>query len=251
MAVDYRLITRPQISDVAVQSFLTPQTVEPGQAFVLSAWVQAPTDQEVQYQLKRGDDIIASGSKAVTAGLTRLMFRDRAGKAGVSEYTVTIQGAQDDPVPENNTARALVGVEGTKPILVVSSAGDNSGLREIICAAACWRWWAKSRRSAIGRWEEVSQYSGGGHLEMSRPYQVGMSGMETLASWVENTGSGLAMTGGQKSYGPGGYFKSPLERVLPISMEMRKEHRKMSVAVVVALDRSWQYMSMLKRRRTH
>ena len=65
-----------------------------------------------------------------------------------------------------------------------------------------------------------------------------MSGMETLASWVEETGSGLAMTGGQKSYGPGGYFKSPLERVMPISMEMRREHRKLSVAVVVALDRS-------------
>ena len=47
-------------------------------------------------------------------------------------------------------------------------------------------------------------------------------------------GTGLAMTGGQKSYGPGGYFKSPLERVLPVSMEMRREHRKMSVAVVVA-----------------
>jgi len=55
---------------------------------------------------------------------------------------------------------------------------------------------------------------------------------------VEETGSGLAMTGGQKSYGPGGYFKSPLERVMPVSMELRREHRKLSVAVVVALDRS-------------
>jgi len=62
--------------------------------------------------------------------------------------------------------------------------------------------------------------------------------MESLAAWVEQTGTGLAMTGGQKSYGPGGYFKSPLERVMPISMEMRREHRKLSVAVVVALDRS-------------
>ncbi len=34
------------------------------------------------------------------------------------------------------------------------------------------------------------------------------------------------MTGGQKSYGPGGYFKSPLDPILPISMEMRREHRK-------------------------
>ena len=95
VAVDYRLITRPQVNDVAIQSFLTPQTVEPGQAFVLSGWIQSPTgDQEIQYQLKRGDNIIASGSKAVTAGLTRLMFRDRAGKAGVNEYTLTVQGAK-------------------------------------------------------------------------------------------------------------------------------------------------------------
>ena len=94
VAVDYRLLTRPQISDVAIQSFLTPQSVLPGQAFVLSAWVQSPAEQEIQYQLRRGDEIISSGSKQVSAGLTRLMFRDRAGKAGVNEYTVTIQGRE-------------------------------------------------------------------------------------------------------------------------------------------------------------
>ena len=60
------------------------------------------------------------------------MFRDRAGKAGVNEYTVTIQGPKDDPVPENNSARALVGVEGSKPVLLVSSAGDNSGLVKLL-----------------------------------------------------------------------------------------------------------------------
>ncbi len=34
-----------------------------------------------------------------------------------------------------------------------------------------------------------------------------MSGMETLAAWVEETGSGMMMSGGQKSYGPGGLFQ--------------------------------------------
>jgi Mg-chelatase subunit ChlD len=236
VAVDYRLITRPQVSDVAIQSFLAPQTVQPGQAFILSAWVQSPTTQEIRYELRRGDEIISSGAKSVTAGLTRLMFRDRAGGAGVSEYTMTIQGAQDDPVPENNTARALVGVAGSKPVLIVSSAGANSGLVTLLRGG---------QMDVVGRtpsecnWslETLSQYSAV-MLENVPAGQIGMSGMETLASWVEDTASGLAMTGGQKSYGPGGYFKSPLERVMPVSMEMRKEHRKLSVAVVVALDRS-------------
>jgi len=236
VAVDYRLITRPQVSDVAIQSFLTPQSVQSGQAFVLSAWVQSPLDQEVQYQLRRGNEIIATGSKAVTSGLTRLMFRDRAGKGGVNEYTVTIQGAGEDPVPENNAARALVGVEGAKPLLVVSAAGENSGLVKLLR-----RGWLEvvGRTPEQCNWalEQLSQYSGV-ILENVPAGQIGMNGMETLASWIEQTGSGLAMTGGQKSYGPGGYFKSPLERVLPISMEMRREHRKLNVAVVVALDRS-------------
>lgn len=236
VAVDYRLITRPQVSDLAIQSFLTPQTVQPGQAFVLSAWVLSPTDQEIQYQLRRGDDIIASGSKAVTAGLTRLMFRDRAGKSGVNEYTMNVQGAKDDPVPENNTARALVGVEGSKPILVVSSAGENSGLVKLL-RGGMMDVVGRTPESCNWALEDISQYSAV-ILENVPAGQIGMSGMDTLASWVEDTGSGLAMTGGQKSYGPGGYFKSPLERVMPISMEMRKETRKMSVAVVVALDRS-------------
>ena len=236
VAVDYRLITRPQVSDVAIQSFLTPQSVQPGQAFVLSAWVQSPTEQQIQYQLRHDNEIIASGTKTVTAGLTRLMFRDRAGKAGVNEYTMTIQGAKDDPVPENNTARALVGVEGSKPILVISSAGENSGLVKVLRGGFI---------DVVGRmpqqcnWslEQLAQYSGV-ILENVPAMQIGTSGMETMASWVEETGSGLAITGGQKSYGPGGYYKSPLERIMPVSMEMRREHRKLSVAVVVALDRS-------------
>ena len=260
VAVDFRLIARPQINDLAIQSFFTPPSVQPGQAFVLSAWVQSPNDQEIQYQLKRGDgEIISSGKKQISAGLTRLMFRDRAGKdGGVNEYTLNVNSGtgilpvssgetnethgQDaratsaDPIPENNTARALVGVEGSKPLLIVSSAGENSGLVKLL-RGGLMDVVGKTPQQCNWSLESLSQFSSV-ILENVPAGQIGMSGMETLASWVEETGSGLAMTGGQKSYGPGGYFKSPLERVMPISMEMRREHRKLSVAVVVALDRS-------------
>ena len=236
VAVDYRWLARPQVNDTAIQSFLTPQSVLPGQAFVLTAWVQSPTEQEIQYQLRRGDEIISSGSKQVPAGLSRLMFRDRASTAGVNEYTVSIQGAKDDPIPENNTARALVGVEGSRPVLIVSSAGEDSGIVKLLRGGAV-EVVGKTPEQCKWSLEELSQFSAV-LVENVPAGGIGMSGMETLASWVEETGSGLAMTGGQKSYGPGGYFKSPLERVMPVSMELRREHRKLSVAVVVALDRS-------------
>ncbi|HEY4415514.1 MAG TPA: VWA domain-containing protein [Verrucomicrobiae bacterium] len=236
VAVDYRSLARPQIGDLAIQSFLTPQSVLPGQAFVLSTWVQSPTAQEIRYQLQRGAEIIAAGSKQVSAGRTRLLFRDRAKTAGLNEYTVTIQGGTNDPVPENNTARALVGVEGSKPVLIVSAVGDHSGLVKVLRGGNV-EVVGKTPAQCDWSLETLSQYSAV-ILENVPAGQIGMNGMETLASWVEETGSGLAFTGGQKSYGPGGYFKSPLERIMPVSMEMRREHRKLSVAVVVALDRS-------------
>jgi Mg-chelatase subunit ChlD len=236
VATDYRLVTRPPVSDVAIQSFLTPSSVAAGQSFILSAWVQSPVEQEITYQLQRGNTVISSGSKKVSANLSRLMFRDRATTSGVNEYKLTIKGPEDDPMPENNTARALVGVEGARPVLMVSLAGEDSGLVKLM---------RRSGVEVVGkmpeqcRWslEELSQYSAV-LLENVPAGKIGMNGMATLAAWVEDTGSGLALTGGQKSYGPGGYFKSPLERIMPVSMEMRQEHRKLSVAVVVALDRS-------------
>ncbi|MGA2230926.1 MAG: VWA domain-containing protein [Tepidisphaeraceae bacterium] len=236
VAIDYRRLTRPEVDDVAIQSFQAPQSVLPDEGFILNGWVRAPADQEIQYQLRRGDVIISSGSKQVTAGLTRLMFRDRATTSGVNEYTLTVQGRGDDPVPENNSARTLVSVDGAKPVLVVSEAGDDSGLVKLLRDGGV-QVIGKTPGQCQWSLEILTRYSGV-IIENVPAGEVTMNGMETLADWVETTGTGLAMTGGQKAYGPGGYFKSPLERVLPVSMELRREHRKLDVAVVVALDRS-------------
>jgi Mg-chelatase subunit ChlD len=234
--IDYRLVTRPQISDVAIQSLLLPDSVLPGQAYVVSGWIRSPADQEIEYQLRRGNTIIASGSKAVSAGLNRVMFRDRAGEAGVQEYVLSIQGPAEDPVPENNQARALVSVEGSRPLLIVSTAGGESGLVQLLKRSGV-EVVAMTPGQCNWSLEALAQFSGV-LIENVSANHIGVSGMETLAAWVEETGSGLMLTGGQKSYGPGGYFKSPLDRVLPISMEMRREHRKLSLAIVVVLDRS-------------
>ncbi|MGH9802402.1 MAG: VWA domain-containing protein, partial [Blastocatellia bacterium] len=75
-------------------------------------------------------------------------------------------------------------------------------------------------------------------------------GMESLSAWVKETGAGLMMTGGKNSYGSGGYFKSPLEPLLPVSMELRQEHRKLSLAIVVAMDRSGSMAASVAGNRT-
>ena len=46
------------------------------------------------------------------------------------------------------------------------------------------------------------------------------------------------MIGGEQSFGVGGYLHTPLEKVLPVHLEIRDDIRKMGIALGVSLDRS-------------
>jgi uncharacterized membrane protein len=60
--------------------------------------------------------------------------------------------------------------------------------------------------------------------------------MIALAEWVEKGGGGLFVAGGEAVYGEGGYRKTPIERLTPVTFERKDEPE---VALVIVLDRSW------------
>jgi hypothetical protein len=234
IALDYRPLQRPAATDLAITRVAAPAKVGPGESFLITAWVHVPEHQEVTYELRRGSQVISRGSRALESGLHRLTFRDQAAMPGAPAYSVTVTGKGDDPVPENNTARFLVGVEGTRPVLLVNSGG--SGLARLLRAGGV-EITAATPESCRWTLESLAGYRAV-ILENVAAEQIGTAGMETLSVWVRETGAGLMMTGGRSSYAPGGYFRSPLEPLLPVSMELRNEHRKLAMSIVVALDRS-------------
>ncbi len=63
------------------------------------------------------------------------------------------------------------------------------------------------------------------------------SQLDALAAWVDD-GGGLAMTGGPESFGLGGWFRTPVEAVLPVDGDLRSDVRVPLVAMVMVLDRS-------------
>ncbi len=239
IAIDYRCLERSHANDLAIERIDAPAAVAPGESFLITGWVQCPSPQKVRYELRDRDRVIARGEKQMGSGLQRLPFRDRAGEGGNHSYTLSVQGEGegegDDPVPGNNHARVLVGIEGPRPILHVTRSADSGlarllqkgGLKVQVAAPETCRWTI----------DELTRYSAV-LLENVPAEMVGHTGMETLSTWVKGTGAGLMLTGGRESYGPGGYHKSALDPLLPVSMELRHEHRELSVAIVVALDRS-------------
>ena len=235
VALDYRLLSRPSADDVAILRVDAPRTVTPEESFLIHAWVRSPVRQTLRFDLARGGARIASGKRTVGSGVTRLTFRTRAGASGTGDYAVRVDTGRPDPVPENNRARAMVGVRGPRPLRLVTET-PGGGLSRLLAAGGLN---VEPRPPERCGWSvaELSNYAAV-LIENVPADDVGDAAMARLAPWVTETGGGLMLTGGKHAYGPGGYYKSPIEPVMPVSMELRKEHRKLALAIVVAMDRS-------------
>lgn len=241
IAVDYRLQTRPTAGDLAVTRVDAPQEAAPGGTVAATAWISAPEAMEVDYSFRAGRTLLAAGRRRVPRGLSPLAFRDIAGSSGVRRYRVEVKAADGakDVCPENNAAAFLVRVAGTRPLLCFPAAA-GSRLPELLAGGGT-AVEVGDPRTFDGALAALAGYSGV-VIENRRADDFGGGTLRNIAAWVEHGGGGLLMTGGRNAFGTGGYYKSPLEPVMPVTMELRREHRKYSLAIAVVMDRSGSMM---------
>ncbi len=233
--VDVRPVLRPPIADLSVDRIDLPDEVLLGEPFQFSAWVRADRAGEAEFVLRRGDVVLARGRRAFEPGANRMLFRDVAAQAGIAEYTLELSGT-NDRVPENDRGLAAALVRGTRPVLVLNHDGaEDTLVRALVRSGvpALARRPEDVRLDTVGlsRWRAVV-------LENVSAQRVGREGLGALREFVVERGGGLLMTGGKASFGVGGYHLTPIDEILPVSMELRQEHRKQGVAMVFVLDRS-------------
>ncbi len=65
LAIDYRPLQRSTANDLAIARIEAPPSVTPGESFLLTAWVRSPIAQTVSFELRRDDQRLASGEKAL------------------------------------------------------------------------------------------------------------------------------------------------------------------------------------------
>jgi hypothetical protein len=277
--VDFRIVERSYVGDIAILAIDAPEKVLPEEIFKVSGTVYVPVAQKVEYELTCNGTKAAKGIRQMDAGSNKIEFMLKAGVPGTMQCDLQVKGVVEtvnensgegndnidnidknntnnsepkkiiqkgtfgnDPVPENNFARRLVGVEGDKPLLVLvpqsvdgkTNTTPNSKFAEILRNVSM----NVDVSDGVGiNWSlsVLNRYSGI-IIENAPSSQIGVSGMELIRAWVKETGAGLMFTGGKNAYALGGYYKSPFDPIMPVSMEIRKEHRKLAIAVAVLMD---------------
>ena len=245
--IDTLLQTRTFAHDVSIARINAPSTVTPKSAVSVAAWVQATECSTNAYALLHGTNVIARGRRVFREGLTPLVFRDTAGSAGVRHYALVVAPTANDPEPGNNRAEFLVKVEGRRPLLLVDGTGGSPTADALRRAGI-----DVHVRRGDGFSAALDELAGYGGVLLENVPAKGLSSatLRNLAAYVTDLGGGLALTGGERSFGPGGWYKTPVEDVLPVTLELRQEHRKYALALAIVLDRSGSMAAVLDDGRT-
>jgi uncharacterized membrane protein len=153
------------------------------------------------------------------------------------QYRAVLEGIQGDTLPGNDSALAIVDVRGRLRLLYIESdASEARYLTQAMEKEGIELDLRQPGNLAI-TFEQLSGYDGV-ILSDVPAHQLGDPLMNALRDYVDKLGGGLIMLGGPGSFGVGGYYRTPIEEVLPVRLKAPDEEEKQSAAVAIVMDRS-------------
>lgn len=233
VSLDLRLPPGRDVEDFAVATFRVPRRVQAREGLLAEVVVRGGRTATVPLEILRDGQPIGKREVEVRDGVGPVRFTDRLAAPGAHRYAVRIL-PDGDPIAGNNVAEQWVEVQGGGRVVLVTAYADPP-------LAAALR--------AQGLEVQVIEDLAAAHvgllsgakaviLDNVPAYKLDPGFVKGLDFFVTAQGGGLAMVGGKFSFAAGGWFGSSIDPLLPVSMELKQEHRKLAVAMAIVMDRS-------------
>lgn len=158
-------------------------------------------------------------------------------RRNIYQYRAVLEGFEGDAIPENNASLAIVDVRG-KPLWLYVEGEENEAryLMEAMEREGI-RLDLRNADSMPRSLRELNAYDGV-ILSDIAAHLVGEDAMAALRDYVGELGGGFCMIGGMNSFGVGGYYRTPIEEILPVKLKAPDTEVQHSSALALVLDRS-------------
>lgn len=233
--IDTVVLRRTNDEDASISLFETPRTAFEGERQLLRVEVESSTRTTGQLLIYLNDEEIRSESVVLDEGANQFAFHHEARGTGLLKYEAKLLVA-DDGLLENNRMLSVTMLEQSPRVLVVETERSPSVIPSLLDRNAM----DVDVTDAEKLPESLSGYLGYSAIIFDNVpgHLVGEHKMTVIEQAVKSFGTGFMMVGGDESYGLGGYFKSPIERLLPVEMEVKGKEQLPSLGLVIAMDRS-------------
>jgi uncharacterized membrane protein len=235
--VDVVPLEQRTFPDIRVVALRAPTRADEGEPIELRLVTSSPSPAGIEVRLKRDGELIAQAGAKIAAGEDVLRIREKAPGPGFHRYDVEITSADPalDQSPEDNAGTAFMRVRGQAAALVLEGdAGKGAFVAKALGEAA----FHVDQGSTSSVPADLSGLIGYDLVVLSdvRAPDLSPGQIDALASYVRDLGGGLVLMGGDRSMGPGGYAKTPIEEISPVSFDLKQERRRASLAEVIGID---------------
>jgi Ca-activated chloride channel family protein len=222
-------------ADVRIRSILSPERVRVGEAHEFSVVLGSRTEAEARLSVLRDGQPLASWEGMLRPGETSISFTGEFADAGTHSYEARVESATDQ-IQENNQYRFIVEVAGIPSVLYVSAGGRVSEAFRAALTAQGIGVVAKDVSLLPAVFEEYLLFEA--VIFDDVPCEaVTPAKMALIERYVGDAGGGFMMLGGEYSFGPGGYAQTPIEKILPIDMDVTQANLP-RISLIVVADKS-------------
>lgn len=226
--------------DVRVTRLTPSQTrLNEGASLDLEAVVESSLSGTGRVRLYENGVLVDEDEVEIVAGqVATRRFTRVPEKRNIYNYRVVIEGFEGrDAIPENNEALAIVDVRG-KPLFLHVEGEEGEG--RYLVDAMNLEGIRLDSRPPEGLPQSPLELAGydGVILSDIPAHRVGETRMAAIRDYVEKLGGGFVMIGGMHSFGVGGYYRTPVEEVLPVKLKAPDQEEFQSSALALVIDRS-------------
>jgi Ca-activated chloride channel homolog len=222
--------------DVWIESVMAPSTITADEQFPLEVHVYSQMETAGDVEVKDGEKVLAKRSVRLAKGMNRVAFETSVTgetRTAILEANVKVAG---DAFTDNNTFQEPTTVLGRPRVLYIEGYAPSARyLREALRIEGLLVD-AVTPQALPANLTQLDQYDAVVLSDVDRK-ALSDAQMQSLVTYVRDLGGGFILTGGENSYGEGGYSKTPVEEVLPVTFNSKKNEPR-SVGMVVVLDRS-------------
>jgi Ca-activated chloride channel homolog len=233
--IDTVLLERPAGSDASITSFETPRTSYAGEQQLLRVEIEASERTTGKLFIYENDQVISQQEVKLEQGGNLFSVKRASSNDGLLKYEAKLV-VSDDKILENNRMVSVTMIESSPRVLVVETDRNPSIIPTLLDQEAM----DVETINAKLLPETLSGYMGYSAIIFDNVpgHIVGENRMTIIEQAVKKFGTGFMMVGGEESFGLGGYFKSPIERLLPVEMEIKGKEQLPSLGLIIVLDRS-------------
>lgn len=237
--VDAVVLEQGEVPSVRVASVrLAPGAAE-GEALFFKVVTQASAEAKVEVRVYRDGELVRKGVTSIARGEDVIALREVAESPGLHRYDVELSALDPklDRAAEDNAGSAFVRVRGPSKALILEDPPELASAMASALRSAAFEVDTRGREglpadvAEFGRYDLVVL----GNLAAA---EFAPSQLTALASYVRDAGGGLLLLGGERSLGPGGYSRTPVEEVSPVSFDLKQERRRATLAEIIAVDYS-------------